>query len=382
MRLQLPQILILVLLMVSCVKDQNPPVAKFTVTPLKGDIEESFYFDAGFSYDNNDPLSNLQFRWDWDGDGLWEKSYSSEVITNHKFDFTGTYNVYLEVINTNGLSSISSRQVEVINAGPLYPPKTVFPHDNGNNIDITSLITWNCYHKEDLDLIYDLYFGDDPSPPLIKKNYISETYDPVLLNSATKYYWKVVARDSNGNTSTGPVWGFTTNLVDDRDNQSYKILKIGDTQWMAENLNYNTDQGSWCFKDDPLNCELFGRLYNWETAINNCPTGWQLPSDSIWRVLEITYLLSGVNYSGPEGEEWENELREGGSSGFDVLMAGTRDFRGRYSVSGTDSGFWTSNADDTNAIYRYFFYDPPYVYTSIRVKQDGLSVRCVKEKIE
>ena len=52
MKLRLPQILIFVLFMVSCVKDENPPVAEFTVTPLTGDVEEIFYFDAGFSYDN------------------------------------------------------------------------------------------------------------------------------------------------------------------------------------------------------------------------------------------------------------------------------------------------------------------------------------------
>ena len=378
MRLKIPQILIFVVFMISCVKDQSTPVAKFTVTPLKGDVEDSFYFDAGISYDNNDRLSRLQFRWDWDGDGLWEKHYSSEISLDHKFNNPGIYNVHLEVINTNGLSSLTSRQVEVMDAGPLYQPEIMFPSDNRCNVDITSLITWSCYHIENLDLSYDLYFGGDPNPPLIKKNWISETYDPGLLNSASKYYWKVVARDNNGNTSSGPIWSFSTLLFDERDNQNYQIINIANTEWMAENLNYKTDQGSWCFENKSSNCDLFGRLYDWETANNNCPPGWYLPTDSVWRILEREFLLTGVNYRGSEDEEWENELREGGSSGFNVLLAGTRDFRGRYSIPNTDGGFWTSTGDVANKIYKYFFYDPPYNYTSIRPKQDGLSVRCVK----
>ena len=158
------------------------------------------------------------------------------------------------------------------------------------------------------------------------------------------------------------------------------IINIANTEWMAENLNYKTDQGSWCFENKSSNCDLFGRLYDWETANNNCPPGWYLPTDSVWRILEREFLLTGINFRGSEDEEWENELRIGGSSGFNVLLAGTKDFRGRYSIPNTDGCFWTSTGDVANKIYKYFFYDPPYKYTSIRPKQDGLSVRCVKNK--
>ncbi|MDR3000768.1 MAG: hypothetical protein LBU89_05835, partial [Fibromonadaceae bacterium] len=54
-------------------------------------------------------------------------------------------------------------------------------------------------------------------------------------------------------------------LVDPRDGQRYRITKIGELLWMAENLNYKVADSlnSWCYDDDDSNCEKYGRLYDW-----------------------------------------------------------------------------------------------------------------------
>ena len=36
-------------------------------------------------------------------------------------------------------------------------------------------------------------------------------------------------------------------------------------------------------------------------------------------------------------------IKVGGSSGFNALMAGTRNEEGNYSIAGIDTGFWTSS---------------------------------------
>jgi len=73
-------------------------------------------------------------------------------------------------------------------------------------------------------------------------------------------------------------------LKDTRDGKTYKIVKIGEQTWMAENLNYEA-KGSTCYDNDPAKCEKYGRLYDWNTAMNACPKGWHLPSDGEWSVL-------------------------------------------------------------------------------------------------
>ena len=57
-----------------------------------------------------------------------------------------------------------------------------------------------------------------------------------------------------------------TVLVDERDGQTYRIVKIGDQTWMAENLNYETES-SFCYNDSTEYCETYGRLYTWAAAV-------------------------------------------------------------------------------------------------------------------
>ena len=67
-------------------------------------------------------------------------------------------------------------------------------------------------------------------------------------------------------------------MTDLRDNQTYKLVTIGGTRWMANDLKYATADGSTCFESKDANCASYGRLYTFAAAQKACPTGWRLPN--------------------------------------------------------------------------------------------------------
>jgi len=76
---------------------------------------------------------------------------------------------------------------------------------------------------------------------------------------------------------------------------------IGTQVWMTKNLNYATASGSWCYGNNTDSCAVYGRLYDWNTALTVAPSGWHLPNDAEWQIL-IGYL-GGSNVAGGKMKE-------------------------------------------------------------------------------
>jgi len=171
-------------------------------------------------------------------------------------------------------------------------------------------------------------------------------------------------------------------------NQTYKTVKIGDQAWMAENLNHDVSyydvNGSRCYGNLESNCAIYGRLYNWNTALNVCPEGWHLPSDAEWTAL-TNYIESSNGCSDCAGTKlkansgWHNNGNGTDDYGFSALPGGNSDggfgeFIGYY-------GFWwsSSNKSESNYAYIQYLY---YNYSQVGVayaKGLWLSVRCIQD---
>jgi uncharacterized protein (TIGR02145 family) len=159
---------------------------------------------------------------------------------------------------------------------------------------------------------------------------------------------------------------------DERDNKTYQTVQIGSQLWMAENLNFETETGSWCYDESNAHCLKFGRLYSFETAKIACMDEWRLPSKEDYDVL--------LKYAS-EADITLHALKEGGSIGFNAIPGG---WRGEYSGSyylGEQARFWSSTTK--NVLNAWFFsldFSQNHATMQYESRELGLSVRCVKDK--
>ncbi len=209
-------------------------------------------------------------------------------------------------------------------------------------------------------------------------------------------------------------------LVDDRDGQIYRTVKIGDQTWMAENLNYADSSTtpilkgrSWCFDNNPENCAVTGRLYTWAAAIDSialydnangldcgldkictlptnvqgiCPSGWHLPTNTEWRLLipaTENAMTAGKILKSQTG--WYNDGNGSDIYGFSALPGGSRSHNGSFCDDGYYAYFWSA----TQSTLGYYAYQTYLCHISSGGdlisnygKNYSLSVRCIKDEEE
>jgi uncharacterized protein (TIGR02145 family) len=201
----------------------------------------------------------------------------------------------------------------------------------------------------------------------------------------------------------------------DKDNKSYKAVKIGNQWWMAENLAYlpavspptegSTTSPFYYVYDyegkvvaaakQNANYTTYGVLYNWSAALIACPPGWHLPSDAEWKQLEMALGMTqeeanSVYWRGTDqGAQmkttsgWYYNGNGTNTSGFSGLPGGWRLYDGSFKNIGY-AGFWRSSSMDTEYLTdtswnRNLSYVTSKVNRGNNPKDMGLSVRCIKD---
>ena len=179
-------------------------------------------------------------------------------------------------------------------------------------------------------------------------------------------------------------------IQDKADGEHYKVMKIGNKQWMAENLRRKSNafnkgndiSYSTCYDEKQSNCDSYGLLYEWNAAAQLCPEGYKLPSIS-----DVKALL---HFYGGEGKESAQKLRA--ADGFGALYGGLyeeklKDYIGGFYYTGIFeylglhevANYWTESPafllriDSLGA--RLDSVDRRLLGTPVRA-----SVRCVKDE--
>lgn len=171
-------------------------------------------------------------------------------------------------------------------------------------------------------------------------------------------------------------------FTDSRDGKQYRMIQIGSQTWMADNLDYD-GVSHYVYSNNDSIAAIYGRLYNFESALNACPDGWHLPSKTEWETL--------VNYLGGEGVSG-GKLKEAGTlhwlspntgatneSAFDAIPAGYRGFDS-FGWLGQMAFYWTATSD--NSFFSHgisLSHDKASTYQGITRRVYGQSVRCVKD---
>ena len=122
---------------------------------------------------------------------------------------------YWKIVATdeNGSVSSATRSFKTPCAAKPTAVTLTSPANQATNIGIDSDVSWTGGNSvcTGLTATYDVYFGTSSSPPLAESNVNVKTWDPGTLTKGVTYYWKVIAKDENGTTSSA-VWRFQTEL--------------------------------------------------------------------------------------------------------------------------------------------------------------------------
>jgi uncharacterized protein (TIGR02145 family) len=220
-------------------------------------------------------------------------------------------------------------------------------------------------------------------------------------------------------------------FTDARDSNTYIAIQFGNQCWMAENLAYlpsvvgsitGSDTTPYYYaygyqstsvtaaKSEP-NYTIYGVLYNWPAAMNGssssssnpsgvqgvCPAGWHLPSDDEWKELEMHLGMSQTeaNSTGWRGTDQGSQLAGNaslwgsgsltsnsafGTSGFTALPGGYRSNGGYFNNIRLSGTWWSSTEYSSSyACYRTLLYSYTEVGRGSDYKENGFSVRCVRD---
>lgn len=200
-------------------------------------------------------------------------------------------------------------------------------------------------------------------------------------------------------------------------NNTIEQVKIGNQTWMAKNLNVDKfrngdlipqaksneewekagEEGkpAWCYYlNIPQNQNSYGKLYNWY-AVNDprglAPAGWKVPTNEDWVEL-VDFLGDEINLGKKMKSielwaDFDEEFAYGtNESGFSGLPGGGRDEEGDFYGFG-ESGFWWSSTDESSdmfgndvVLYCWLHYSNRFVVWDFEYKENGYSVRCLREE--
>ncbi len=119
----------------------------------------------------------------------------------------GTYTGQIVFIDQAANMAMTVPVTLVVTPGAPSAPSLVSPGNGVSGALMAPELVWNTASGA---TSYDVYFGTTSAPPLVG-NTANTYYAPGTLNQTSTYYWRVVAKNAVGST-TSSTWSFTTGV--------------------------------------------------------------------------------------------------------------------------------------------------------------------------
>jgi uncharacterized protein (TIGR02145 family) len=238
------------------------------------------------------------------------------------------------------------------------------------------ILTISC-GEHNLDGIYGLGSSSSEEELLSSSQWQSSSSSQQQSSCSSKVSSSSQLGSSSSSVQSKIVYGDPVTYHD----ETYKTVVIGSQTWFQRNLNYAA-KGSKCNKNNDANCAIYGRLYDWQTAISVCPPNWRLPNNEDWYKLFLyaNDATAGKYLKAVSG--WDKNGNGTDAFGFSALPGGYGGLNDQFYNYSDVGNWWSSSEDDSDSDSAYFMLmlnDDDNAYWYRTDKYYLFSVRCVQD---
>jgi len=102
----------------------------------------------------------------------------------------------------------SKLNITVLNSPPEIPSDPT-PSDGATPANLDFAFTWTCTDLDGDPLTFDIFLDTSATPAIYDSLIDTTSYSASSISYNATYYWKIVAADSSGQQTEGPIWSFT-----------------------------------------------------------------------------------------------------------------------------------------------------------------------------
>lgn len=316
-------------------------------------------------------------------DGVTYSEFNQFIQTLGKDDSTGIYSYWLQFTSKDVVINVTENDV--------------VDYDGEGYVLIIGVYTdiWGGISEG----TYTLNTTSEPTLQTYQASYFKigggefipvESGDVSILNDNGEYQVEFELIDENSETIAAYYKGEIdfhydreAYFYDERDGQLYDLVKIGNHVWFQRNYAYQADTNCWLMDDPEATVDKYGYLYTWDKAVELVPDGFRLPTEDDF------FELDGYVNDNYDGTDEDEALLIDGVTNFDAYQYGYRYANGGFQIRNI-ALFWSITPyNNMSDYYRAYgigywdnmsqYYDQYMRYTSAEYKQQGLSVRFIKE---